>query len=117
MYRLQAQQSVVRRMQERVDDTRSKLTQIQSEQKMRMVTIKQFEDQRSSATSSNEQKNVEATLAQIKARFDTTANNEQEVQAQLAEAESQLRIEQAKLGGLEDNLDRLEKMLANVKPH
>jgi chromosome segregation ATPase len=116
LYRLQAQQSVVKRLQERVDDTRSKLAQIQSEQKMRTVTIKQFEDRRNSDTPSNEQKDLEVTLANIKARFEAVTNNEQEFQAQLIDAESQLRVEQAKLGGLEDNLDRLEKTLENVKP-
>jgi hypothetical protein len=35
LYRAQAQESVVRRMQERVDGTRSRLTQIQSEQRNR----------------------------------------------------------------------------------
>lgn len=33
IYRVQAQESIVRRLQERVDDTRSKLAQVQSEQK------------------------------------------------------------------------------------
>ncbi len=33
VYRVQALESVVRRMQERIDDTRSKLAQIRSEQK------------------------------------------------------------------------------------
>src|SRR6266852_2237217 len=46
VYRAQAQESVVRRMQERVDDTRSKLGQIQSDQKRLTATIKQFEEKR-----------------------------------------------------------------------
>jgi len=52
-------------------------------------------------------------LVQIKARFDADANKEQETQAKLMEAEEQLRLEQAKLGGLQDQLDRLEKTLEN----
>jgi hypothetical protein len=50
-------------------------------------------------------------LVQIKTRFDADANNEQETQAKLIESEEQLRLEQAKLGGLQDQLDRLEKLL------
>jgi hypothetical protein len=50
-------------------------------------------------------------LAQIKARFDADATKEQETQAKLIESEEQLRLEQAKLGGLQDQLDRLEKLL------
>ena len=47
VYRAQTQESVVRRMQERVDDTRSRLAQIQSEQRNRASSIKQVEEKRS----------------------------------------------------------------------
>ena len=112
LYRAQAQESVVRRMQERVDDTRSRLTQIQSEQRNRASSIKQVEEKRSqSETTTAERKELEGMLAQVKARFDAEANKEQETQAKLIESEEQLRLEQAKLGGLQDQLDRLEKLL------
>jgi hypothetical protein len=112
VYRAQAQESVVRRMQERVDDTRSKLAQIQFEQRNRAASIKQIEEKKSrSETPAAEQKELENVLPQIKARFDADANKEQETQAKLIESEEQLRFEQAKLGGLQDQLDRLEKLL------
>src|SRR5260370_3404609 len=112
VYRAQAQESVVRRMQERVDDTRSKLAQIQSEQKNRASTIKQIEAKKGrSETPATEQKELEDVLPQIKARFDADATKEQETQAKLIESEEQLRLEQAKLGGLQDQLERLEKQL------
>src|SRR6266481_5728065 len=118
VYRAQAQESVVRRTQERVDDTRSKLSQIQSEQRNRASSIKQIEEKRSrTETTTAEQKELEGILAQIKARSDADANKEQEVQAKLIESEEQLRLEQAKLGGLQDQLDRLEKQLeSSAKP-
>ncbi len=112
VHRAQAQESIVRRMQERVDDTRSKLAQIQSEQRKRASTIKQFEEKRrQSETTTAEQKELEGLLAQLKERFDADTNKEQETQAKLIESEEQLRLEQAKLGGLQDQLDRLEKLL------
>ena len=112
VYRAQAQESVARRMQERVDDTRSKLAQIQFEQRNRASSVKQVEEKRSrSETTTAEQKELEGVLVQIKARFDADANREQETQAKLIEAEEQLRLEQAKLGGLQDQLDQLEKQL------
>jgi chromosome segregation ATPase len=113
VYRAQAQESVVRRMQERVDDTRSRLAQIQTEQRNRASTLKQIEEKRSrseTTTAAAEQKELEGMLAQIKERFDADANKEQETQARLIESEEQLRLEQAKLGGLLDQLDRLEKL-------
>jgi chromosome segregation ATPase len=117
VYRAQAQESVVRRVQERVDDTRSKLTQIQSEQRNRAASIKQIEERKSrSETSATQQKELEDLLPQIKARFDADANKEQETQARLIEAEEQLRLEQAKLGALQDQLDRLEKTLEPSQP-
>ena len=39
------------------------------------------------------------------------ASSEQETQPRLMEAEEQLRIEQAKLGRLQDELERLDKAL------
>jgi chromosome segregation ATPase len=114
IYRVQAQESAVRRMQERVDDARSKLAQTRFEQKNRTATSKQIEEKKGrSETPATEQKNLEDTLTQIKARFDADAYKEGEIQATLADAEDQLRMEQAKLGGLQDQLDRLEKTLGN----
>ena len=114
VYRAQAQESVVRRVQERVDGTRSMLAQIQSEQKSRVASMKQIEEKKSSSdTPATEQKQLEDVLSQVKARFDADANKEQETQAKLIESEEQLRLEQAKLGGLQDELDRLEKELAS----
>ena len=115
VYRAQAQESVVRRIQERIDDTRSKLGQVQSEQKNRAATIKEFEEKKNrSETPATEQKELEDVLPQIRARFDADAAKEQETQAQLVDAQVQLRLEQSKLGGLQDELERLEKMLESV---
>ncbi len=100
IYRVQAQESIVRRMQERADDARSKLAQIRSEQKSRAASIKQIEEKRRrTETPTSEQRDLEDVLAQVKARFDADANTEQETQTKLIDAEEQLRMEQAKLGG------------------
>ena len=124
IYRVQAQESVVRRMQERVDDARSRLAQVRFEQNNRAVSIKQIEEKKShSETPPTEQKDLEDTLTQIKVRFDADANKEGEIQATITDAEDRLRMEQAKLGGLQDQLDRLDKTLESTgqqsagKPH
>ena len=114
VYRAQAQESVVRRTQDRIDDTRPKLSQIQSEQTNLAAGIKQTEEKKSHGdTPAAEQKELEDALPQMKARFDADATKEQETQAKLIESEEQLRVEQAKLAGLQDQLDRLEKLLEN----
>src|SRR5216683_6651678 len=115
IYRVEAQESVVRRTQERVDDARSRLAQVRFEQNNRAATIKQFEEKKSrSETPETEQKDLEDTLSQIKARFDADANKEGEIQATITDAEDQLRLEQAKLGTLQEQLDRLDKLLETI---
>jgi hypothetical protein len=111
-------------MQERVDDARSRLAQVRTEQSNRAASIKQIEGKKSrSETPATEQKDLENTLTQIKLRFDADANKEGEMQATITDAEYRLRMEQAKLGGRQDQLDRLEKILetssqqAGANPH
>jgi uncharacterized protein YlxW (UPF0749 family) len=56
-------------------------------------------------------KELEDIIAGLKATMETQSNAEQETQARLIESEEQLRIEQAKLARLQDELDRLDKTL------
>ena len=111
VYRAQAQETVVRRTQDRVDDTRSKLAQIQFELKRLAQVVKQTQDLLEHADNQTTQKELEQAITQKKARQELQANVEQETQAKLIESEEQLRLEQAKLSGLQDQLDRLEKQL------
>lgn len=66
-------------------------------------------------------KDVKNTLAALnlgqrraKAGLEVQTNNEQEAVTRLTEGEEQLRIEQAKLAGLEQNVDRLRRTLENA---
>ncbi len=115
VYRAQAQESVVRRVQERVDDTRSKLAQTRFEEKRLSAAVKQNEDLLSNNDNPTTRKELEQTMASIKAGLERQANIEQETQAKLVESEEQLRLEQAKLDGLQDQLDRLEKLLESYE--
>lgn len=124
IYRVQAQESVVRRMQERVEEARSRLAQVHVEQNNRVASIKQIEEKKGrSETSPTEKKDLEDVLTQIKARFDADANKEAEIQATITDAEDRLRMEQAKLDGLQEQIDRLDKTLESTnsrsadKPH
>ena len=109
LYRMQAQESVVRRMRERVDDTRSKLAQIHAGQKRLTIALKQYEDSVSHTDNPAQEKEITEVMAHLKAGLETQTNNKQEAQAKLTEGEDQLRIEQAKLAELEAHLDLLEK--------
>lgn len=113
IHRVDAEESIVRSLQERVDTTQSGLAEIRFDQRKRVESIKQIEDSKSidETLSEEQKKELDDTLAQIKAKYDAAANDEQEAQAKLTEAEEQLRMEQAKLSELEDELDRLENSL------
>lgn len=111
LYRVQAQESVVRRIQERVDDTRSKLTQIQAEEKRLTANLKQLDESMGHDENPASRKETEQIIIRFKTALEGQSVNEQEAQTKLAEAQEQLRIEQAKLAELEDHLDRLEKTL------
>jgi hypothetical protein len=113
IYRTQAQESVVRRMREHVDDTRSKLAQIQYEEKSLTAAAKQNQDLVDHTDNPTTRKELEQGIAQFKARQEIQVNIEQETRAKLSEFEEELRLEQAKLDGLQDQLDRLEKTLEN----
>ena len=109
LYRVQAQESAVRRVQERVDETRSKLTQIQAEEKRLTANLKQITDSLDLDENSASRKQNEQIITRFKSALETQSVSEQEAQAKLTEAQEQLRIEQAKLSELENQLDRLEK--------
>lgn len=109
LYRVQAQESAVRRVQERVDETRSKLTQIQAEEKRLTANLKQITDSLDLDENSASRKQSEQIITRFKSALETQSVSEQEAQAKLTEAQEQLRIEQAKLSELENQLDRLEK--------
>lgn len=111
IYRVQAQEGVVSRMQERIDGMRSTLGQIEHEEKRLADGIKQNEDSLEKAENPTERKEMEQMIAQLKSALEMETNSGQETQAKVAAAEEQLRVEQAKLGRLEDELDRLDKTL------
>lgn len=56
-------------------------------------------------------KETEDAIARIKTFLEQRAAAEQEIQTKLTQSEEQLRIEQSKLGRLQDELDRLDKAL------
>ncbi len=80
---------------------------------MLTVEMKQNEELLDHTENSRTRKELEETIAQMKVRLERQTNAEQESQAKLIEAEDQLRMEQAKLGGLQGQLERLEKALEN----
>lgn len=120
--RVQVQDAAVKRAQERIDETKSKLPAMQDEERHLNSELKRNEqllEQSDDASAANaaQRKDLQDSIAQLKALLEQRANSEQEMQAKLTEAEEQLRIEQAKLGRLQDELDRLDKTLEDPTHH
>jgi len=112
IYRVQAQQAVVTRLSQRLDNDRSRLTQNESEQKRFTSAIKHVEDLRDNQSEAErKEKQTDGELASMKMRLEQLNNEEQEILPQKMELEEELRVEQTKLTQLHDELDRIDKAL------
>jgi chromosome segregation ATPase len=111
LYRLQGQEAIVARASQRLDDARATLAEVQSNRTKLTSDIKKYEEASQTENSSTDRKQIEELLPQLKARLAALENEEQQWQTSEIEAEDQVRTERAKLGELQVQLDRLEKIL------
>src|SRR4030095_9817069 len=112
LYRLQGQEAIVARASQRLDDGPRRLVEVQSNRTKLTADIKKYEELASQTENSpTDRKQIEELLPQRKARRAALENEEQQRQTREIEAEDELRTERAKLGELQVQLDRLEKML------
>jgi chromosome segregation ATPase len=115
LYRLQGQEAAVARTSQKVDDARARISETQSNRARLTSDIKRHEDSVSGTENSPaDRKQVEEVLTQLKGKLALLENEEQQRQTREIEAEDQLRTERAKLGELQDQLDRLEKVLEST---
>lgn len=113
IYRVQAQEAVVVRASQRLEDARSRLAQIADARKHDVAQIKKYEDMKDRVESPQERKQFDDAISELKATMDASVLEEQELQPKETELEEQLRTEQAKLDRFQDDLDRLDKTLEN----
>jgi hypothetical protein len=117
LYRLQVQEATVARVSQHLSDLRSKLTETQRHRRDVAASLKHFEELTDdSEISPATRKEVQREISGKKSELESLAAEEQQRQTAEMEAEEQLRAEQAKLSGLEDRVDRLEKELGS-NPH
>ena len=117
--RLQFQEAAVARASERLNDARGRLVDTQRRRAEVAARLKRLEESldntNNTAVSPADQKQVQLAIAGNKVQLENATAEEQQRQSSEMDAEEQLRTEQAKLGALEDRLDRMEKELDN--PH
>src|SRR6266853_2906586 len=112
LYRLQGQEAIIARASQRLDDARARLAEVQSNRTKLTADIKVYEEIVSqTGNSPTDRKQIEDLLPQLKAKLTALENEEQQRQTREIEAEDELRTERAKLGELQVQLDRLEKIL------
>ncbi len=115
--RLQAQEATVARVSQHLDDARSKLAETQEHRRQLVAIMKRNEELvDNTEISPASRKESQEVISRIKPQLEGLAAEEQDRQKREIESEEQLRTEQAKLGGLEDRLERLERdLLSNPK--
>ena len=111
LVRLQAQNAAVVRATMRLDEVRSNLAAKGSDHRKASFQLQQAEEAQRSSQDPKERKAVEEMIPQIKSALERMTAEEQQYQAREAEAETQLRAEQAKLSELQNLIDRLDKLL------
>jgi chromosome segregation ATPase len=110
LYRLQAQQAVVARLSQRVDDAHVELNQLENERARLADEIKRHEDFiATTVNASGDRRAVEDALPGLRAKLESVDSEQREVREKESGAQEQLRLEQDKLDRLEADLDRLEK--------
>lgn len=114
LYQMQAQQTAVARAQQRLDDARGTLAQLQVDEKHIKDETKMLEESTEKSQNAIERKDAEDALPRLKARAEELAGMEQQAQTKEAVAEGQLQTEQAKLDALQSELTQLERMMESL---
>lgn len=112
MYRLQAQAVQVEHATQRLDNARAQCTQAQRMQKTLAAQIENAEKQEREAENPVERKNAERVLSILRSSAQESVDQEQHCQGEQADADSQFRAEQARRSDLQDQLERLDTLLA-----
>jgi chromosome segregation ATPase len=114
MYRLQAQTAIINRATQRLDEARNRCTNAQNQHRMMASEMQRQQDHLRTVQNPVEQKQAEEMLGRLKSQMDMFANEEQQCQVRESDADTQYRAERAKMAELEDQLEKLDKVLAGV---
>ena len=108
---MQLQQSVVTRVQQKRDDVKAGLEQVQNQQKNNATQLAQFEDRAGAAIDPAQKKQIAEVEENLKAQSENLKTMEQQRSNDLAEAENRLTREQDALSSIQDQLNTVVKKL------
>jgi hypothetical protein len=113
MYRLQAETAMLNRASQRADDARYRCQNLQQQHKQVTSQIEQAEATQRTSQQPTEQKFAEQNIARLKPQIEMVTTQEQQCQVSQIDAESELRTERVKMSELQDQFDKLDKILAD----
>jgi chromosome segregation ATPase len=117
IYRLHVQEEAVAHASQRLEEAKSSIEQLRARRRYQEFQIKQYEGMKDRDENDAQRKQFEDAITQLKAQMEALASEEQEAQMKEMDLEQQSRTEQAKLGQLQDELDRLDQAVMNAALH
>jgi hypothetical protein len=112
LYRIQAQENQLDRATQRLETTRDVCKGAEMQGKQFTTQIEQTESAKRSAQSASDRQAAEEILVRLRSSAEMFASEARDCQGNQVDAEIQVRAEQAKMSELQDQLERLDKVLA-----
>lgn len=112
VYRIQAQENQLDRATQRLETARNACKGSEMQRNFLTTQIERTEGTRRGAQNTSERQAAEDALARLKSSAEMLASEARECQGNQVDAEIQLRNEQTKMSELQDQLDKLDKVLA-----
>jgi len=114
IYRLHVQQGVLEQATSRLDNVKMEITQIENQKRYQTEQIKRFKEMKEQAENEEQKQQLEGNIAAFESNLQDWEPREQELQTQQIDLEAEVRVEQAKLARLDEQLDRLENALESA---
>jgi len=116
LYRVRLQMDTVEHLNQRLEQARRQVAVAKNEVNHFLAQKKRDEEALTENPDPAKRKELEDDLALTQQRLEQIKDNQPEAEAREATITSDLRNEQAKLGELQDQLDHLDKQLADSLP-
>jgi chromosome segregation ATPase len=111
MFRVQTEAEFVSRASQRADDAHNRCANAQQQRRYLTAQVEQLEARRSNPQTPADQ-NLGDQITRLKSNLESMSTEEQQCTAREIEAGAQLKDEQNKMADLQDQLDKLDKLLA-----
>ena len=112
VYRIQDQKSLLDRATQRLETARNICKGSETQRKYFTTRIERAEAAKRNAQNASDRQAAEELLAELKSSAEMFASEAGDCQGNQVDAEIQARAEQAKMSDLQDQLDKLDKILA-----